>query len=542
MLTLLVNRAEQFLSGKKVSMAVILLAITGRVIQLVYFFNIRVDGMYQHLATLNFVTGHGISTGQVFHDNLSATVYEPLINWPPGYSILLSPFYLLFNNNYIAAGLTLDILAAITFIIVSRKILKLFDIPIYLKNIYTLTTGFFIYFFYFIASSDAVAISFFITGLYFSLSLIKTEQFFAKKTAALTISFIICAAIKYLFFPVAIIVPFFFIVKGFADKKIQLKKAGLYSFVIMVLVLGALLIYQKSISGTAAYISQPERGFFPEHVLSAYPFIPAAFINPESISLILHQEQTEKSFVYHIFQWIHAILFLGAVAFMSWRIYKYGFKKLSLKNDFFYLFFFISLTITLLLLLLSLWVAKEEILPGYFWTYIEDPRYYGLPVVLIHLSVFIFSRHLRMPATRLKYLFVFSILLLLPEMFRGVLFDINRIVNIKKEEYSWQYENRFQKYAATILKKEKQPGEKAVVTGSAYYMTNRVGLWSNIPVLDDASKINNLTSLNTKAPVLLLVILNEKDSAASQPFLSANSKAIGQYGKYNFYTVHIVPQ
>ncbi len=522
-------------------MAVILLAITGRVIQLVYFFNIRVDGMYQHLATLNFVSGHGISTGQVFPANLSSTVYEPLINWPPGYSLLLSPFYLLFNNNYIAAGLTLDILAAITLILVTRKILKLFDIPLYLINIYILITGYFIYFFYFIASSDAIAISFFITGLYFSLSLIKKEQFFAKKTAALTISFIICAAIKYLFFPVAIIVPFFIILKGFADKKTQLKKAGLYSFVIIVLVLGALLIYQKSISGTAAYISQPERGFFPIHALSAYPFIPASFINPESISLLLNQEQAEKSFVYHVFQSIHAILFFGALGFMIWKVYKNGFKNLSLKDDFFYLFFFISLTITLLLLLLSLWVAEEEILPGYFWTYIEDPRYYGLPAVLLHLSVFIFYRHLRMSATRLKYLFYLFLLLLLPEMFRGVLFDINRIVNIKKEEYSWQYENRFQKYAATILEKEKQPGEKAVVTGSAYYMTNRVGLWSNIPVLDDASKINNLTSLNTKVPVLLLVILNEKDSAAFQPFLSANSKATGHFDNNNFYTVHITP-
>ncbi len=340
----------------------------------------------------------------------------------------------------------------------------------------------------------------------------------------------------------AIIVPFFFIVKGFADKRIQLKKAGLYSFGIIVLVLGALLIYQKNISGTAAYISQPERGFFPEHALSAYPFIPASIISPESISLLLHQEQTEKSFVYHIFQWIHAILFFGALCFIVWRIYKYGFKKLSLKNDFFYLFFFISITITLLLLLLSLWVAKEEILPGYFWTYIEDPRYYGLPAVLLHLSVFILYPHLRMPAARLKYLFFFPIFLLLPEMFRGVLFDINRIVNIKKEEYSWQYENKFQKYAATILEKEKQPGEKAIVTGSAYYMTNRVGLWSNIPVLDDASKINNLTSLNTKVPVLLLVILNEKDSTAFQPFLSANSKAIGHFDNYSFYSVHIVPQ
>lgn len=127
-------------------------------------------------------------------------------------------------------------------------------------------------------------------------------------------------------------------------------------------------------------------------------------------------------------------------------------------------------------------------------------------------------------------------------MFRGILFDINRIVNIKKEEYSWQYENRFQKYATKILEKEKQPGEKAIVTGSAYYMTNRVGLWSNIPVLDDASKINNLTSLNTKTPVLLLIILDDKDLGKFEPFTTLYAKeAVGKFNQYNFYTLHIIP-
>ena len=121
MIATFAHKVKHLLADKKITLAIILFTITCRIIQLIYFFNIRVDGMYQHMATLNFVNGHGISTGYALPTDLSTTVYEPLINWPPGYSLLLAPFYILFTHNYIAAGLTLDIFAAITLILFTRK-------------------------------------------------------------------------------------------------------------------------------------------------------------------------------------------------------------------------------------------------------------------------------------------------------------------------------------------------------------------------------------------------------------------------------------
>ena len=537
------DKIKKNLSDRKITLVIILLAIAGRVVQLFYFFNIRVDGMYQHLATLNFIKGHGITTGYILPADLSSTIYEPLINWPPGYSLLLAPFYLLFNHNYIAAGITLDILAAITLIIVTRKVLKLFDTPVYLINIFTLLTCFFIYYFYFIASSDAIAIPIFITGFYYTLSLLKTKENWQAKTAGITISFILCAAIKYLFFPVVFIIPVYLLIRGFADKEIKFKKAGIYSFAITVLVLGSLLIYQKNISGSAGYISQPERGFFPKHILSAYPSIPASLIKPETLSLLFHLPSAIETAIYRAFQWLHLLLLLSIAIFIIRNIYNYGFRKLTLISDFLYLVFFISLTIMIVLLTLSLCVAKEEILPGILWTYIEDPRYYGLIAVLIHIAVFIlYSFYSHNTVRSLKYLFCFSLLLLLPEMFRGILFTGNRIKNLKKEEYSWQREDRFQKYAAAIINRGKKPGEKVVVTGSVYYMTGRISLYSDIAELKEVNAINNLFSFNTTEPAFLLIVLYEKDLDKFQPFLSQKEKKFeGQFNGYNFFTLRIIP-
>ena len=542
MIATIANRVKHFLSDKNITLAIILLAILGRIIQLIYFFNIRVDGMYQHMATLNFVTGHGISTDHALPGDLSTTVYEPLINWPPGYSLLLSPFYIIFNHNYIAAGLTIDILAAIILIITCRRILHLLEIPLYLVNIFTLLTGFFIYYFYFIASSDAVAITFFIIALYFTVLLFKRNQFAVKITSAIFLCLFLSGLVKYLFIPIVFIVPVFIFLKGHIEKSTALKKTGVITFSLLTLTLATVLLYQKHISGSVAYISEPIRGFFPENLRDAWPVYPASFIKPDTIGLIF---PSAVFTIIRIFQALNLLIFGGALLYMIRHITMKGFKKISTHDSFLYLTFFLSAGITLLLLLLSLRVAKEENFPSHLWTYIEDPRYYGLINVALHLCVFVGYQYYHILKTKALKIFVFSLLvLMLPETFRGIFFTARRVVNFKKEEYLWQAEYSIQKYADDIIQKEhaKLPASNALVTGSSFYLNNRVSIYSHIHTLTEVEKINDLFSLNTKKPVLLLVILQEKDLPRFLPFLSDKQKEFAGYFRgFYFYTTHVNP-
>jgi hypothetical protein len=77
--------------------------------------------------------------------------------------------------------------------------------------------------------------------------------------------------------PVVFIIPAFLTIKGWADNRKQLKKAGIISLLIIAAALTALLLYQKSISGAVGYIAQPTRGFFPENLFSIYPLITSYF-------------------------------------------------------------------------------------------------------------------------------------------------------------------------------------------------------------------------------------------------------------------------
>ena len=204
----IINFIKDLLSNRKLTIVIVIISVLSRILQLLYFFNIRRDVSLQVIGTQNFLDGLGISVDTVNPGDLSTVIYTPLVYWPPGFSILLSPFHLLTGGNYLYAGLLLSITAAIVLIIYSRKILAILDTPLYLINFFTLISGFFMYFFYFIASSDAVLVSIFSISLFYTLSLIKSQPGFLKKTTIICICLLLCASIKYLFIPVVFIIPF----------------------------------------------------------------------------------------------------------------------------------------------------------------------------------------------------------------------------------------------------------------------------------------------------------------------------------------------
>jgi hypothetical protein len=76
------------------------MAIASRIAMQIYFLNIGGDKAYQLVATKNFMSGNGFTINQVFASDLSAEQFLPLVGWPPGYPLLLSPFFGIFKGDY----------------------------------------------------------------------------------------------------------------------------------------------------------------------------------------------------------------------------------------------------------------------------------------------------------------------------------------------------------------------------------------------------------------------------------------------------------
>lgn len=482
---------------------------------------------------------------KVLPGDLSKIVYEPLTNWPPGYSAILAPFYILFDGNYLFAGLTLNIICSVVLIIVTRLILLLLDVPLYITNIHTLIAGFFIYHFYFISSSDAVMATFFTLALYYTILLLKNNQHWKRKTSVIILCLFICGFIKFLFIPVVFIIPVYLIWKGYIEKQFSIKKSGIFSFLILTILFGGLLIYQNNLSGSVAYISEPGRGFFPEHLLEAYPFIPGSFLRTETISTIIPDNLTLLSVIFIISQWIHLVLLLLFGIFILKRVISHRSKRTSPESDFFYLAFFVSLAITFILAFLSVRIEKEVWDSGITWTYIEEQRYYAVSFIMIHIGFFVAYWHYRFHLSlQFRKLFYFLLFLLFIEGFRGVVFDVNRLINLGKEEYSWQHEYKFQKIADEIVNAQKKLHsiEKVVVAGTSPYHNRRVSLYSDIPILNNSNQLNNLISLNSTNPVLIIAMIENSQIPAFYNFIKTKeTKFISTYSGFTFYSFMMDP-
>lgn len=540
------EKLNRMLSHRYSGVLIVITVIIARIIQQIYFFNTHNDMTYQVLGTQHLLNGHGISSASIAANDISHTIYQPLNQWPPGFSVLFIPFYLLLGKNYIAAALALGILCAILLIIASRAILKLLEVPSYLINVFTIVSGFFGYYFYTKSCTDAIGISFFVIAVYYFLLLTRKSDSLTKNILFLSASLLICGFIKYLFIPAVFAVPLFLIAKGIATKERSIKKAGAITFLILFIAFGCFFLYQQQISGSAGYVKEQSRGFFPENLQATFPFVTGSFIKPESAEELLPAQPGVHAFLLACFRIISVVSFTVLLFFLLRGVVQNRLKKETVRGDYFYLSFFISSIIIFLLAFLSLRVAKEPLDPGQSWTYVEEPRYYGIIAVLLHMGVFaLYPWYKTVKKASIKFLFPALILFMVPEMIRGVAFSAHRIQNIKKETYGWQYELQFQKIADKIINdiEQRQNNKSIVVTGTSDWMTLRVSLYSHLPYFADVNKLLTPERLKTSKPVTLLAIIKDNHINSFKSFLSLESvRHEGSGNGYLFYSYNLYPQ
>jgi len=189
---------------------------------------------------------------------------------------------------------------------------------------------------------------------------------------------------------------------------------------------------------------------------------------------------------------------------------------------------------------LSLTIEKED---GY-WTYVQEARYYGFPVILIQLSFFTYYYY-KKTVKIIKYAFLFGLLLMLPDMFRGIFFSASRIINFNKETPSWKIEYNLQQYAEAAIQKakEKYPVKNVILAGSSDYVNNRISVYSRIPQMKNIETLNYPAELNTKTPTLILVVLRNDALPVFRPFLDYPNKEVAGYvNGFYFYTVYVAPR
>jgi hypothetical protein len=179
------------------------------------------------------------------------------------------------------------------------------------------------------------------------------------------------------------------------------------------------------------------------------------------------------------------------------------------------------------------------------WTYIEEPRYYGAITVMIHIGIFVLYNYFKNKKKILESrVFLFLILLLLPEATRGLLFGINRMNHFSREEYMWQVDEKHEKVIQKLLEdKHLNPGnQKLAVTASSNWLTWKTALFSMQPAFKDFNKVNHPDSIHTSQPAVLFFVVDTNHANRFRPFINMNSEnLIGSFQRWKYYSVPILP-
>lgn len=518
------------------TISLFVLALASRLAVQLYFFSYGTDRSLQMVAAKNFRDGHGISLNLVMITDLSKEIYQPLIGWPPGYSIFVGVISFFLNNNIVLSAIVFDLLSVALFLYYSRKVLQILNTPVQLLNFYTLISGFFLYDFLQVSTSDLNAVAFFVWTFYMSLDFIKNDKKGIGYAAAIGLINFISPFIRYMFIPVAVVIPFYLVYIGNKTRDKRIYKGGLMASTVTIVLLVLLFFFQNQYTGSPLFINSTGKGFFPANLLEAYPVIFASFIN-----LGFYYSVGASFGVIKYGQYAELILGLNVLllGFLLYLFIKFFFKKriseLRIADHFIFIGGTASAFILCLLTALSLHYAPF-VYPTYRWTFIKEARYMAFPLIFIQLLAFvlIFSKWQTAKNNLFKIGSVLLIVVLWLEVLHGMYFT-GKILLGNKTFFSYNKDFCKQKdfinqTITGLIKKN---------LSSVIVFTSTDPTFTSLANLRGAKALYNLppqTIVSSSRPFILIVAIKEGEQHRFKNLLdNSQTRLIKKIGYLQFY-------
>lgn len=300
----------------------------------------------------------------------------------PLYSFIAVPF-LWITKSATTTSIILDCISWFVFIsgiyVLGNLLLK----EKWLINLFILVAGFFIYPHELNPGpKDTLA-----TGL-FCWACVLANSFFAngeifKKCFRLYIILLSLGLLKYLYMPVGILFSIMLLFITSSGKKSHLWKA--VSILILILstsfyLLHEYLDYLKTVSHATNIINVPEenniKGFYPDNLLSTYPFIVSSAIDTVFWSV---QLSTRFGFTFQQSGIFWKVLeFLAGLTILLYCYRNWLGKRLGIAHK-------ISIGAALSILLITMLASTIFRSEHSGWTFVSDPRFYLFPMLLVQL-------------------------------------------------------------------------------------------------------------------------------------------------------------
>jgi hypothetical protein len=500
---------KQFLERKDVFYWSVIAAIGIKTTLYLHFFQLEGDKLFQALGAKSLTEGRGITFQHVLASDLSTQITEAVNRWPIAYSLVLAPFYWITGNMEMAC-IIVDVLSICFLFIALFKLLTHLQLQRFLIVPIILFTGS-TFGPYLSKPTDLLACAALIYACLLYLLFVSGRLRSAANGVAIGVATIVPAAFRYMYIPCAFVIPSVLLWLGYGRNDKRILRGGVYAMMTTVFLFAALTAIQQAIVGSSTYVMAAQKGFFPENLLTLYPFIPDAFFD---INFVLQQVDavTHVPFpsLYESLQYVNLLLLV--ILLYGWTRFMFR-RQLSTWKPFDH---FVALTVVIslsLLLLLGYLSVTNSAAPislrtPFRWTYVADGRYFMFPVVILPViaAYALFNKQwqaFRKFQRPLRYLFF---LLIVFQLLHTLYFIGRRFDPLGLNGGNVLITRKTENYIRDRIVQAKQRGYDVILTGVDETVSNWATLHNEKGVLQLQELL--ATKVQPKKPSIVFVLIS----------------------------------
>ena len=540
------NRLLEILQSKYASVFCLIFAIGNRIIFTSFYSLIGTDTKIQLTLAQNLMAGKGMGVTKYFTNNLSVPIFDTQQFYPPGLSLTIIPFLKLFSGDEDTAILVFDIIVAIFFIVVIRKLGKKIGLSPALNNVITLIAGCVQYIFFMAwSSTDAISLCFVLGAVIKTIDLINKKQNISLLHATgCGLLFCLPFFFRYMYLPIAMLLPGFILIAGFLLKNKMLKAGGLKLLAASAFFLTLLFLFSIYASGNALFVQDFGRGIFFDQLTTWYPFLPASFI-----SLDFAAQLTEKflritySRAMLFAEIVNPILFV-LLLILLWRYCGNYKKKQELSNHFLFITIGSSIGITIILLLAYLTLTYKAIPWGNIrWTHSQHARYFAFIYVFVPLLMFAGIQHYAAALKRsfVRFFVFIGLVCLIIESLHGVYYNVKILLVHKDLAIIRDADKGYSNFQNIIEEIKKQhPGEEVLICSPDQYYLYAASQMGYKAIFDYKNLWQSEFKVSSKS--ILLMPVHEQEAIIMHDYIEKKKPIVFTTiaGTY-FYTEEINP-
>lgn len=519
---------------------IVILAISIKSVFSYYFFKLDDDKLYQAAAAKSLVEGYGITIKVAQANDLSKSSYLPLGKWPPGYSLILAPVYFIVKDLQ-ASTIVLQVLSIVLFFIVYLALLKQLKVSFPFICILVLFQG--VTFYQDVLTSaptDLLATAFCLLAC---LKAIEINEQSDKSALSFSIANCITATLRYMYWPISLVLPLFLLWNGMKRKDAALYKKGWVSLSLAAATCLGLYLYEKLYVGDTLYLNPTEKGVFLSNLLSAYPFTLATVLN-----LDFYAQQLANVFRVNYTTWmtvfkvVHCLIFLPLCFFFIRKLWMAKGVATQKRESFIFIVGIVSCTILALLAFLSVRISRYYPPPNsVVWTYLSDGRYYIFVLVTLPLVVYLYLVSSKKVFAYKKILSTAFVTLILLETVHGLYFTFKIIGDLHPKQGSYQMQKLAAPYIKLVIDSDKSRNITTVIASHMPSFSHTANFYGGTGLFD--TKLLLQGEMRTTRPVHLMLFTSGRNLGYYKSFIERpGTKLENKINNLYCFGTYIYPQ